>query len=594
MAAVKSPSIIGSAIKTARVTFIVVALLSGVVNLLALTGSVYMMQIYDRVMSSHSVPTLVALSIIAAWFYLIQGVLEVIRSRILIRVGMAFDENFATRVFKAVVRMPLRSNRGAAESLLPIRDLDAIRTFLSGSGPIAVFDLPWMPIYLALIWFLHPSLGMLAVSGALVLCFMTWLTDRQSESASRDVAREAGQRMALAESGRRNAEILQAMGLTDRMASRWTDVNFRFLKHNAMLSDVGGGLGGVSKVIRYVLQSAVLGLGAYLVLKQELSGGSMIGASIIMSRALAPVELAIANWKSFVAARQSAARLNEMLVHFDEGKEPMSLAPPVHQLSVEGVYVAPPGSREPTVSNAAFKLSAGQGLGIVGPSAAGKSTLARGIVGVWPLLRGDVRLDGAALDQWKHEILGSHIGYLPQDIELFDGTIAENIARFDDNATSDQIVAAAQAAGVHDMILHLEKGYETRIGESGGSLSAGQRQRIGLARALFGNPFLVVLDEPNSNLDSDGDNALTEAIKSVRARNGIVIVIAHRPSAIASVDLLAFMANGQIQSIGPKEEVLRKIMKGQAGPQTGKEVVPTAQAAPPSGPLSQSGTGGAV
>jgi ATP-binding cassette subfamily C protein len=263
-------------------------------------------------------------------------------------------------------------------------------------------------------------------------------------------------------------------------------------------------------------------------------------------------------------------------------------------LSVEGVYVAPPGSREPTVSNATFKLSAGQGLGIVGPSAAGKSTLARGIVGVWPLLRGDVRLDGAALDQWKHEILGSHIGYLPQDIELFDGTIAENIARFDDNATSDQIVSAAQAAGVHDMILHLEKGYETRIGESGGSLSAGQRQRIGLARALFGNPFLVVLDEPNSNLDSDGDNALTEAIKSVRARNGIVIVIAHRPSAIASVDLLAFMANGQIQSIGPKEEVLRKIMKGQAGPQTGKEVVPTAQAAPPSGPLSQSGTGGVL
>lgn len=594
MAVTKSPSIISRALRSARGPFVSVALLSGVVNLLALTGSIYMMQIYDRVMSSHSVPTLVALSIIAAWFYLIQGVLEVIRSRILIRIGMAFDESFATRIFKAVVKLPLRANRGAAEALQPIRDLDSIRTFLSGGGPIAVFDLPWMPIYLGLIWLLHPALGMLAVSGALVLCFMTWLTDRQSESASRHVAREAGQRMALAESGRRNAEILQAMGLTDRMAARWTDVNFRFLKHNETLSDVSGGLGGVSKVFRYVLQSAVLGLGAYLVLKQELSGGSMIGASIIMSRALAPVELAIANWKSFIAARQSATRLNEMLAHFDEGKEPMALAPPVHQLSVEGVYIAPPGLREPTVTNASFKLSAGQGLGIVGPSAAGKSTLARGIVGVWPLLRGDVRLDGAALDQWKHEILGSHIGYLPQDIELFDGTIAENIARFDDNATSDQIVAAARAAGVHDMILHLEKGYETRIGESGGSLSAGQRQRIGLARALYGDPFLVVLDEPNSNLDSDGDNALTEAIKSVRARNGIVIVIAHRPSAIASVDLLAFMANGQIQAIGAKDDVLRKIMKGQAGPQTGKEIAAASSARPSDSSSARSGTGGAA
>lgn len=592
MAVLKSPSIIRRALRSARGPFVSVALLSGVVNLLALTGSIYMMQIYDRVMSSHSVPTLVALSIIAAWFYLIQGVLEVIRSRILIRIGMAFDESFATRIFKAVVKLQLHANRGAAESLQPVRDLDSIRTFLSGGGPIAVFDLPWMPIYLALIWLLHPALGMLAISGALLLCFMTWLTDRQSEAASRHVAREAGQRMALAESGRRNAEILQAMGLTDRMAARWSDVNFRFLKHNETLSDVSGGLGGISKMLRYVLQSAVLGLGAYLVLKQELSGGSMIGASIIMSRALAPVELAIANWKLFVAARQSATRLNEILAHFDEGKEPMALAPPVHQLSVEGVYIAPPGSREPTVTNASFKLSAGQGLGIVGPSAAGKSTLARGIVGVWPLLRGDVRLDGAALDQWKHEILGSHIGYLPQDIELFDGTIAENIARFDDKATSDQIVAAARAAGVHDMILHLEKGYETRLGESGGALSAGQRQRIGLARALYGDPFLVVLDEPNSNLDSDGDNALTEAIRSVRARNGIVIVIAHRPSAIASVDLLAFMANGQIQAIGAKDDVLRKIMKGQAGPPTGKEIAAASSSQPSNGSSARSGTGG--
>ena len=576
----RSSSLIGSAVRSARGPFIIVAVLSGVVNLLALTGSIYMMQVYDRVMSSHSVPTLVALSLVAAWFYLIQGILEVVRSRILIRVGMAFDETYANRVFDAVVRLPLRSSRSGAEALLPIRDIDAIRAFLSGNGPIAVFDLPWMPIYLALICLLHPALGLLAVGGATVLCFMTWLTDSRSGDASKEVSREAGHRMAFAESGRRNAEIIQAMGLTERMAKRWSAINYRFLKQNEILSDVSGGLGGVSKVFRYILQSAVLGLGAFLVLKQELSGGSMIGASIIMSRSLAPVEMAIANWKSFIAARQSAVRLGELFKHLDEGKEPMPLPPPTRQLSAEGLYLAPPGGREATVQNASFTLTAGQGLGIIGPSAAGKSTLARGVVGVWPLLRGTIRLDGAAYDQWSNEALGRQIGYLPQDIELFDGSIAENIARFDETATSDQIVAAAQAAGVHDMILHLANGYGTRIGEGGSSLSAGQRQRVALARTLFGNPFLVVLDEPNSNLDTEGDNALTEAIKSVRLRGGIVIVIAHRPSAIAAVDQLAFMVGGQIQAFGPRDEVLRKIMQGQSGAAgAGKPATATAQAA---------------
>jgi ATP-binding cassette subfamily C protein len=310
-----------------------------------------------------------------------------------------------------------------------------------------------------------------------------------------------------------------------------------------------------------MLQSAVLGVGAYLAINQEATSGIIIASSILVSRALAPVELAIANWKGFVGARHSRRRLSELLHLIQEEGTAMALPPPTRSLSVEALCVAPPGQPRIVVHDASFRLEKGQGLGIIGPSASGKSSLARGIVGVWPSVRGKIRLDGAALEQWSSEALGPHIGYLPQDIELFDGTVAENIARFAPDAEPEKIIAAAQAADVHDLILRLPDGYETRIGESGATLSAGQRQRVALARALFGDPFLVVLDEPNSNLDAEGDEALTHAILSARERGAIVVVIAHRPSALKGVDLLLAIANGRVQAFGPKEEVLQKVLE---------------------------------
>jgi PrtD family type I secretion system ABC transporter len=569
---------VGSAIGATRRVFLFVALFSGIVNILALTGPLYMMQVYDRVLSSRSIPTLVMLSLAALFLYAMQAVLDIVRARILVRLGATLDERLGERVYKAIVSMPLRIRSGV-EGLQPMRDLDAIRSFMASQGPIAIFDMPWMPVYLGLVYLLHPSLGLLATAGALVLCGFTWVTDRQTKSAARELAKEASQRIAIAEAGRRNAEVLRAMGLTPQLTKQWLLANDRYLRHQEQLSDIAGGLGSASRIFRLMLQSALLGLGAYLIIHGEASGGVMLAASFIASRALAPIESAIANWKGFVAARQGAKRLDEVLAAFPAGPRPLSLPAPQHRLSVEGVYASAPGTAKPIIQNIAFKLEAGQGLGIIGPSAAGKSTLARALVGVWPVLRGEVRLDGAALDQWSHEALGRHIGYLPQDIELFDGTVGQNIARFHEDAEPEAIIAAARQAGVHEMILRLPDGYDTKVGESGAALSAGQRQRVGLARALYGDPFLVVLDEPNSNLDSEGEAALTGAIGAVRRRGGIVVVIAHRASAVAAVDLLAVINNGQLQTFGPKDEVLKTVIRPQPAESARREPA-TRQGAP--------------
>jgi ATP-binding cassette subfamily C protein len=552
-----------AALSAVRRSFVTVGLFSGVINLLALTSPLYMLQVYDRVLASRSVPTLVALSLAALWMFAVQGILDVIRARMLVRIGAGIDETLGERVFRAVVSLPLKDRRVRGDGLQPLRDLDAIRGFLSSGGPVAILDLPWLPIYLAVVFLLHPWLGWLSTGGALVLCFLTFLTDRLSRIPAKEAVRESGLRMAAAEAGRRNAEVLRAMGLTDAMTDRFMRANERFLDHSERMSDVAGLLGGLTKVLRLALQSAVLGLGAYLVIRQDMSAGAILAASVIMSRALAPVETAIAHWKGFVAARDGARRLDTVLAAFGEEEDPLALPPPRLHLSVENVHVAPPGLRMPVVFDVSFKLRAGEALGIIGPSAAGKSTLVRAITGVWPCLRGEVRLDGAALDRRSAADLGRHIGYLPQDIELFDGTVAENIARFDPDATPDPVIAAARAAGVHEMILHLPEGYETRLGEAGTALSAGQRQRIGLARALYRDPFLVVLDEPNSNLDAEGEAALTEAVRGVRRRGGVAVVIAHRASAVSAVDLLAVLNGGRLQAFGPKEEVLRGVMKPQ-------------------------------
>ncbi|RWK62261.1 type I secretion system permease/ATPase [Mesorhizobium sp.] len=537
-----------------------IALMSGVVNVLALTGSFFMLQVYDRVIPGRSVPTLVGLAVFAGTLFVFQGALELIRSRLLVRIGMALDARLSGQVYAALMRLPLRTKL-AGDGLQSLRDLDQVRSFMSSAGPTALFDLPWMPIYLAICFLFHFWIGMTALAGVIILFSLTLLAEIRTREPARKANSQAAARNTLAEATRRNVEVLQAMGFGSRIAERWSGINADYLDTNATASDLAGTLGTISKIMRMMLQSGILAIGAYLVIHQEATGGIMIASSIMMSRALAPIELAIAHWRGFVTARQAWARLTQLLVLLPETATSVSLPAPKSALSVESISVTPPGERRMVVQDATFALEKGVGLGIVGPSASGKSSLVRAIAGIWLPVRGTVRLDGATLDQWSPEELGKHIGYLPQDVQLFDGTIAENIARFEPQAPSDKILAAARAAGVHDLVIHLPEGYETRVGEAGSALSAGQRQRVALARALYGDPFLVILDEPNSNLDSEGEAALTVAIQGVRARGGIAIVVAHRPSALASLDQVLVMANGRIQAFGPKNEILNKITR---------------------------------
>ena len=555
------PSVIGSC----RGAFLGVALLSGLINVLYLSGSIFMMEVYDRVLPSRSIPTLIGLSLIIVVLYLFQGLFDMIRGRILARVGAAVDEDLSQQVFQSQLIAPLKK-RTEGDGQQPLRDLDQIRAFLAGGGPSALFDLPWMPLYLFICFAFHPWIGLVTLAGATCLVILTLLTEMLTRNASKAAVSAALLRNGISEGARRNAEVVHAMGMAQRIGSRWGEANAQYLTHQQRTSDVAGGLGALSKVLRMLLQSAVLGVGAYLVIDGQATGGIMIASSILTSRALAPVELAIANWKGFVGSRQSWRRLKDQLSTMARPDEPLKLPAPRTLLSVENAGTGAPGNQRFAIQDVSFELQAGSGLGIIGPSASGKSSLARMLVGVWPTWRGKVRLDSAALEQWLPEDVGRHIGYLPQDVELFAGTVTQNIARFDLNPDAEAVIAAAKAANVHEMILHLPDGYETQVGEAGAALSGGQRQRLALARALYGNPFLVVLDEPNSNLDSEGEQALTKAILGVRARGGVVIVIAHRPSALAGVDLVLVMADGKVQSFGPKDEVLNKVLRPAAVP----------------------------
>lgn len=547
-------------LKSCRRIFWGLAAFSGLSNLLMLTGSFFMLQVYDRVLPSRSVPTLLALLGLAVVLYLFQGGLDVVRSRIGVRVGRYFDEQLGARVFDAVVRMPLKT-RGDGDGMQPLRDLDQVRSFLASGGPTALFDLPWMPIYLGVCFLFHFWIGVTALVGAVVLIGLTILTELRTQGPAKASSQLSALRAGLAAESRRNAEVLQAMGMRQQATLRWQEINASYLAAHERASDVASGLGGISKVFRSILQSAVLAVGAYLVINQQTTAGIIIAGSILTARALAPVDIAIANWKGFVAARQSSQRLDRLLKLLPKEKEPLALEPPTEALVVEDLYVGAPDSDRQILTNVSFRLSSGEGLGIIGPSGAGKSTLARALVGVWPRLRGKITLDNAALDQWSAEALGKHIGYLPQDVELFDGTLAANIARFDPKATPAAVLEAARLAGTHDMIVSLPEGYGTNVGQGGVGLSAGQRQRIGLARALYGNPFLVVLDEPSSNLDADGEEALTNAILSVRERGGIVVVVAHRPKALEGVDHVLVIGDGSLQSFGQKAKVLRRVLQ---------------------------------
>ena len=551
---------LAEALAACRGAFYGTALISGMSNILMLTGAMFMLEIYDRVLPSRSMPTLVGLLVLAAGLFAALGILDAIRGRILVRIGGSLDEALSGRVYDTLVRLPLRAG-ARGDGTQPLRDLDAVRSYLSGLGPVALFDLPWIPLYLAICFAFHPLIGLAALIGAVILIALTVLTEVLMREPTKAATEAAILRNSLAETSRRNAEALIAMGMAGHIAERWNAANRQYMRSQREASDLGGGLGSTAKVLRMMLQCLVLAIGAYLVIQQQASAGIIIAGSILSARALAPVDLAIGNWKGFVAARQSWQRLNNLLQISPAQTAPMPLQAPAQRLSVEAVSTAPPGVPRLVVQDISFQLEAGRGLGIIGPSGSGKSSLLRVLVGVWRPIRGNVRLDGAALDQWSPNALGRHVGYLPQDVELMAGTVAQNIARFEPNPDTEAVIAAAKAVGVHELIVRLPAGYDTPVGEQGSALSAGQAQRIALARAVYRDPFLVVLDEPNSNLDSEGEEALTRTILGVRERNGIVIVVAHRPNAIAGVDLLLMMNQGKAQAFGPKDEVLSKVLQ---------------------------------
>lgn len=539
-----------------------IGLISIVINILYLTGSLFMLEVYDRILPSRSVPTLAVLGALALMLFVFQGALDFIRGRIVTRISAAVHQALAPHVFRATVQLANRG--GTADALQPIRDLDQIRSFLGNGGPLAFADLPWMPFYVAICFLFHPWVGWLALMSCVLFMCIACITAVSIEAPAAAATQEAARRAIFGEASRRNASVLHALGMTSRFSLIWQRMSRDAMIQANRATDVALGFSSLTKTIRTALQSATLGLGAYLVIQHEVSGGIMIASSILVARALSPVEQAVAQWKGLSAARSAWQRLEKTLANVTESKPRLSLPAPCSGLIVENVSVNVPGLGRTTVHDLSFRLRAGDALAIMGRSAVGKSTLARALVGVWPVSRGRISLDGAALDQWNPEDLGRHIGYLPQDVELFAGTVAENIARFTPRADSENILAAARAAGVHEMILRLPEGYETPVGENGVFLSAGQRQRIGLARALYGDPFLAVLDEPNANLDAEGDTALSKAITGIRQRGGIAIVVAHRPSAIISCDLVMIMEAGNM-IFGPKDQIISRpaIVKGE-------------------------------
>lgn len=529
---------------------------SGIINVLALTGSFYMLQIYDRALTSGSVPTLLAISVLAIGLYLFQGFFDIIRSQVLVRIGAQADRRLAPLAHRVAIDMP-RYGYSTSEALDRGRDVDTVRGFLGSQGPMALFDLPWVPLFLAFVYILHPMLGALTIGGAAVLAAIAIVTEVLSRRLSGE-SQEAGQRRnRLAESNARNAEVLKAMGFSSRAVSRFAEANDAHLTLQTRTSDITGTFGAISRVLRMLLQSAVLGLAAYLTILQELSAGAIIAASIASARAMAPIDMAIGNWKNIVAARTAFGRLRDTVKVLKGADRPMPLPAPSRSLKVEGVTVASPGTGRVLLSDVSFQLEAGQALGVIGPSGGGKTTLVRALTGIWPVLRGAVRLDEAELQQWGEDAIGRHVGYLPQDIALLDATIEENISRLDPEAEPAKVVGAARAATIHDMIVRMPHGYGTPLGANGAALSGGQRQRIGLARALYDNPFLIILDEPNSNLDGDGEKALTAAIRAAKARGAIVIVVAHRPNVLSAVDFVAVVDGGRMTGFGPREEILR-------------------------------------
>lgn len=546
------------ALRVCRDSFLFAGLFSLFINLLMLAPAIYMLQVYDRVLVSQSESTLLLLTLILAFAFLTLAGLELVRSRILVRVGARLDMLLNQRLFHAVFDQTLRGIGGS--SAQPLTDLGTLRQFLTGNGLFAFFDAPWMPVFIAVLFIMHPYFGWLTLGGAVILVILAVaneLATKKPLGMANNLSVSAGN---FVSSNLRNAEALEAMGMIAPIQQRWMERHRSVLSLQALASDRAGVLTAASKMARLLLQSLVLGLGAYLAIEQVTTPGTMIAAMILAGRALAPIDLLIGSWRGFVSARTSYRRLQELLRAVPERARFMALPAPRGDVQLENVFATAPGGTVPVLKGITLHAAAGESVGIIGPSAAGKSTLARVILGVWPLAAGKVRLDGADISQWNREDLGPYVGYLPQDIELFDGTVSENIARFA-GVDPEQVVEAARRAGVHEMILRLPKGYDTPIGEGGAVLSGGQRQRVGLARALYGRPVLVVLDEPNSNLDEQGEAALVRALSQLKQEGATVFIITHRPSVLSGVDKILVLRDGAVQLFGQRDQVLAQFAR---------------------------------
>ncbi|MDG5496493.1 type I secretion system permease/ATPase [Niveispirillum sp. BGYR6] len=558
-----APSQLRQALKSSGRAFFFVAIFSFFINLLMLTSPIYMLQVYDRVLTARSESTLIYLSLIIGSMMLVMALLEMVRSRVLVRVSGKMDQMLSGKVFDAIFALNLRSP--AANRSQSLRDLDTVRQFITSQGPFALFDAPWAPIFIGIVFMMHPLLGLVAIIGALILFALAYVTEVTTKKPLNEANMHAIKAASFAEASLKNSEVLAAMGMLPGIRRRWRVSQEKSLILQAQASDGAGAISALTKFVRLLLQSSMLGFGAYLALEGQITPGVMIAASIIMGRGLAPVEQAIGSWKSFVSARGAYSRLDDLLRTFTPHTDKMELPAPVGHVAVDRVVAMPPGASNPTIKGVSFALTAGEALAIIGASAAGKSTLARLLVGVWAPHSGSVRLDGADVSAWNHEQLGPHIGYLPQDVEIFDGTIKENIARFGE-VDATKVVEAAQLAGVHDLILRLPMGYDTLIGPGGIALSGGQRQRLGLARAVYGNPSFIVLDEPNSNLDSDGEVALINGLQRLKERNATVILISHRPSILNHVDKVLLLREGMVEMFGPKQEVIARLTRPVAQP----------------------------
>ncbi|MGB3281115.1 MAG: type I secretion system permease/ATPase [Pseudorhodobacter sp.] len=546
--------------KKGRTLYVMIFVFSFFVNLLMLTGPLYMLQVYDRVLGSRSEETLIALSVLVVILFIAMGFLDHARNRLIARVGARFQDALDKRVFQAAVRRltlaPTDPNAQVAQ-----RDLEAVQRYLSSPVHLAFFDIPWTPIFVTAIFIFHPVLGWMSIGGGLCLVVLTFLNRGMTQGPLAQANMTSIYADRLADNLKSESETVQALGMANAGFNRWQKARGAALAANILSSDLGGMFLATSKTFRLFLQSAMLGVGAYLVLQAELSAGAMIAGSILLGRALAPIEVLVGQWAQVQRSQEGWERLAILLSQQPPETPKTALPRPRAALDIQSLTVVPPGASQAVLRMVSFTVQPGQAVGIIGPSGSGKSTLARAIIGVWRSAGGKIRLDGAALDQFDSDVLGSYIGYLPQNVTLFDGTIADNIARLSDNPDPAKIVDAAQRAAAHEMILKLPDGYDTRVTTIGGRLSGGQIQRIGLARALFGDPVLLVLDEPNSNLDNEGSLALNKAIRAMKEAGNIVLIMAHRPAAIQECDTLLVLEDGARRAFGPRDQVLREMVK---------------------------------